>query len=108
MPVAKVSDLAGRDFEPAIQIVEHDEVIARAVHFRELQHLPCLAQNQGVVSMAIRGCEKSESGRRMRVVAFSRALTLILLLTASPMVSLTARAGDCNATVLREIGEMPQ
>ncbi|MGA3171230.1 MAG: hypothetical protein ABSE62_09460 [Chthoniobacteraceae bacterium] len=44
----------------------------------------------------------------MRVVAFSRALTLILLLTASPMVSLMARAGDCNATVLREIGEMPQ
>ena len=38
MPVADLRDLIGREMQIAGAIIDQDEIVARAVHFRETQH----------------------------------------------------------------------
>jgi hypothetical protein len=38
MPIANLRDLLGRQLQMACAIVDHDEIVPRAVHLAETQH----------------------------------------------------------------------
>jgi hypothetical protein len=47
MPVANPRDLRSRQLQIARAIIDHDEIVARAVHLRETQHGGLLPQSDG-------------------------------------------------------------